>query len=35
MIPNVINAEPGLLTMKDVALPHAVLDDLRVFIRRA
>ncbi len=34
MIPNVINAEPGLLTMKDVALPHALLEDLRIFIKR-
>ncbi|MEM3702881.1 MAG: NADP-binding protein, partial [Candidatus Bathyarchaeia archaeon] len=35
MIPNVINAEPGLLTMKDVALPHAIVGDLRTFIMRA
>ena len=35
MIPNVINAEPGLLTMKDIAPPHAILEDMRAFIRRA
>lgn len=35
MIPNVINAVPGLLTMKDIAPPHALLEDVRAFIKRA
>jgi 4-hydroxy-tetrahydrodipicolinate reductase len=34
MIPKVINAKPGLLTMKDIALPSAVLDDMRLFLER-
>lgn len=32
MIPRVINAEPGLLTMKDMPLISAVLDDMRTFV---
>jgi len=32
MIPRVINAPPGLLTMKDMPLPTAVLGDMRIFI---
>jgi len=33
MIPKVINAKPGLLTMKDLPLPSAVLDDVRILAR--
>ncbi len=32
MIPRVITAQPGLLTMKDMPLPTAVLGDMRIFI---
>ncbi|MEM3626761.1 MAG: hypothetical protein QXZ25_01910 [Candidatus Bathyarchaeia archaeon] len=32
MIPKVLNAEPGLLTMKDLPLPSAVTEDLRVYL---
>lgn len=32
MIPRVINSPPGLLTMKDMPLPTAVLGDMRIFI---
>ena len=34
MIPRVINAPPGLLTMKDMPLPGAVMEDMRIFIKR-
>jgi hypothetical protein len=32
-IPKVINAPPGLLTMKDLPLPSAALGDMRSFLR--
>jgi len=32
MIPKVLNAEPGLVTMKDLPLPSAVTEDLRVYL---
>lgn len=32
MIPKVLNAEPGLLTMKDLPLPSAVTEDIRVYL---
>ncbi len=32
MIPKVINAKPGLLTMKDLQPPCALLDDLRTYL---
>jgi 4-hydroxy-tetrahydrodipicolinate reductase len=32
-IPKVINASPGLLTMKDMPVPSAVLGDIRKFIK--
>lgn len=31
-IPQVINAPPGLLTMKDLPLPHAIVGDVRKFL---
>ena len=31
-IPKVINANPGLVTMKDLPLPSAVSDDIRVHV---
>ena len=31
MIPRVITAQPGLLTMKDMPLPTAILGDMRIF----
>ncbi|MCX8191513.1 MAG: Gfo/Idh/MocA family oxidoreductase [Nitrososphaerales archaeon] len=34
MIPRVINAKPGLLTMKDLPPPSAILDDVRILINR-
>jgi 4-hydroxy-tetrahydrodipicolinate reductase len=34
MIPKVLNANPGLVTMKDLPLPSAVIDDLRVYLNR-
>jgi 4-hydroxy-tetrahydrodipicolinate reductase len=34
MIPKVLNSGPGLLTMKDLPLPSAVSEDLRVYLRR-
>jgi 4-hydroxy-tetrahydrodipicolinate reductase len=34
MIPKVINAKPGLITMKDVVLPCAILGDVRIFLER-
>jgi 4-hydroxy-tetrahydrodipicolinate reductase len=33
MIPKVLNAGPGLVTMKDLPLPSAVTEDLRVYLR--
>ncbi len=33
MIPKVLNAGPGLYTMKDL-LPSAIMNDIRKFIRR-
>jgi len=32
MIPKVLNAKPGLLTMKDLPLPSAVIEDVRVYL---
>jgi 4-hydroxy-tetrahydrodipicolinate reductase len=32
MIPKVLNARPGLFTMKDLPLPSAVTEDLRVYL---
>jgi 4-hydroxy-tetrahydrodipicolinate reductase len=32
-IPKVINAEPGLKTMKDLPVPSAVLEDIRLYIK--
>jgi 4-hydroxy-tetrahydrodipicolinate reductase len=32
MIPKVLNAKPGLVTMKDLPLPSAVTEDLRVYL---
>jgi len=32
MIPKVLNAGPGLVTMKDLPLPSAVTEDLRVYL---
>ena len=32
MIPKVINARPGLVTMKDLQLPSAVMGDMREFV---
>jgi 4-hydroxy-tetrahydrodipicolinate reductase len=34
MIPKVINAKPGFITMKDVVLPCAILGDVRIFLER-
>jgi hypothetical protein len=34
MIPKVLNAQPGLATMKDLPLPSVVNEDLRVYLRR-
>lgn len=34
MIPHVINAEPGLVTMKDLPIPHVFMDDVRNHIKR-
>jgi len=31
-IPKVVNAEPGLKTMKDLTLPSAVLEDIRLYV---
>jgi len=33
MIPKVLNSKPGLLTMKDLPLPSAVSEDMRVYLR--
>ncbi|MCL2671757.1 MAG: 2,4-diaminopentanoate dehydrogenase [Clostridiales bacterium] len=32
-IPHVINAEPGLKTMLDIPVPHAIMGDFRDFVR--
>ncbi len=32
MIPKVINAPPGLFTMKDLPIPSAVVEDLRIYL---
>jgi len=32
MIPKVLNAKPGLVTMKDLPLPSAVTEDLRIYL---
>lgn len=32
MIPKVLNANPGLVTMKDLSLPSATVEDLRVYL---
>ncbi|WDU84324.1 hypothetical protein PWK10_08620 [Caloramator sp. Dgby_cultured_2] len=34
MIPHVINSEPGLKSMIDMPLPHALMADIRKYIRR-
>ena len=34
MIPNVINARPGLKTMIDLPVPRAIMGDFRDFIER-
>ncbi|SEF92066.1 4-hydroxy-tetrahydrodipicolinate reductase [Caloramator fervidus] len=34
MIPHVINAEPGLKSMIDMPLPHALMADIRKYIKR-
>jgi len=34
MIPKVLNAEPGLVTMKDLPIPSAVMEDARIYLRR-
>ncbi len=33
MIPKVINASPGLVTMKDLPVPSASLEDMRIYIK--
>lgn len=33
-IPHVINAEPGLRTMLDIPVPHALMGDFRGYVRR-
>ena len=33
-IPKVINAEPGLVTMKDLPVPSAALEDLRTYVKK-
>jgi 4-hydroxy-tetrahydrodipicolinate reductase len=32
MIPHVLNSRPGLVTMKDLPLPHATTEDLRIYL---
>jgi 4-hydroxy-tetrahydrodipicolinate reductase len=34
MIPKVLNAEPGLVTMKDLPIPSAVTEDVRIYLRK-
>jgi 4-hydroxy-tetrahydrodipicolinate reductase len=34
MIPKVLNAEPGLVTMKDLPIPSTVAEDVRIYLRR-
>lgn len=33
-IPKVINAEPGLVTMKDLPVPSAALEDMRTYVKK-
>ncbi len=33
-IPKVINAEPGLVTMKDLPIPSATLEDMRTYVKK-
>jgi len=33
-IPKVINAEPGLMTMKDLPVPSAALEDMRTYVKK-
>jgi 4-hydroxy-tetrahydrodipicolinate reductase len=33
MIPQVINAEPGLQTMLDLPVPRAIMGDFRDFVK--
>jgi len=33
-IPKVINAEPGLVTMKDLPVPSAALEDMRTYLKK-
>jgi len=33
-IPKVLNAPPGLLTMKDLPIPSAAIEDMRTYIKR-
>lgn len=33
MIPHVLNSRPGLVAMKDLPLPHATAEDLRVYLK--
>ncbi len=33
-IPKVINAEPGLVTMKDLPVPSAALEDMRMYVKK-
>jgi hypothetical protein len=32
MIPKVMNAPPGLFTMKDLPMPSAVTEDIRIYL---
>lgn len=34
MIPHVLNAKAGLVTMKDLPLPHAIMDDFRNHLKK-
>ena len=34
MIPHVINARPGLKTMLDLPVPHAIMGDFRDYIEK-
>lgn len=34
MLPRVINADPGLVTMKDLPVPSAAVEDIREYVRR-
>jgi len=33
MIPKVLNAKPGLMTMKDLPLPSATPEDMRIYLQ--